>query len=222
MRKKKIILGVCFIVLLLILIGALAIYKRHEVIKESIANKNNKYIQEYDKVIKVTDNGSMTVSITHDNINIGMDDVNKDNNYKGQLLEKQGVSKDEFINTKYPGISDKLANNQESRVVIRYYNPNVLTQKTLVDYYNNVIKANTTPDITQYYLLDVYNKNYAIGMSSHENGNNEFNVGNVDSHCTFVNNDNLIYCGIKGDGIITAYSINGKDSGKPVPFILKK
>lgn len=36
------------------------------------------------------------------------------------------------------------------------------------------------------------------------------------------NNDNLIYCGIKKDGTITAYSTSGDNSGKPIPFILKK
>ncbi|WP_080024024.1 hypothetical protein [Clostridium thermobutyricum] len=59
-------------------------------------------------------------------------------------------------------------------------------------------------------------------MINHSNKNNEFNVGNVNSHCNLVDNYNLIYCGIKKDGTITAYSANEDNSGKPRSFILKK
>lgn len=219
MGKKKVKFVICFIVAVLILIGGLVIYKNH---KDNVAkNKSfqNENAKEYNKALILNDSNSEDVSITHDNINIG--NCDKDG-YKGQLLEKKGVSKYEFINTKYPGISEKLVNTSEARVVIRYYNPNVLTQKTLVKYYKNEIKSNKTPDITEYYLLDIYNKNYGIYMTNHSNKNNEFNVGNVNSHCNLVNNDNLIYCGIKKDGTITAYSANGDNSGKPRSFILKK
>ncbi|MGV3025758.1 hypothetical protein ACED96_08555 [Clostridium thermobutyricum] len=59
-------------------------------------------------------------------------------------------------------------------------------------------------------------------MTKHSNKNNEFNVGNVNSHCNLVDNDNLIYFGIKKDGTITEYSANGDNYEKPRSFILKK
>lgn len=213
MKSKKILI---IIILFLIIIGGIVVY-RHVESKEF---KNISKVQTAE--LKNTQKTNQETEI----FNKKVGNINE-----GQLLEHEGISKDIFKDTKYPGISDEVITKEINhanyieplKIVIRKYNPNILNQSTLVKYYNENVKINKDRKQTiDYLLLDVYNDSFAIFMINHSNKFNEFNVGNINDKFELVDNKNSMYCGIKSDGEITAYSNYGNNSAKKEPFILKK
>ncbi|MGL4849343.1 MAG: hypothetical protein ACRC28_10550 [Clostridium sp.] len=153
------------------------------------------------------------------------------NSTKGQLLENSDISKSIFEGLKYSGISNESITKEVTfgitkepvKIIIKKYNPNVLTQKTLVNYYNEQIKNNSNNgEEVEYILLDVYNNSFGIIMNNQENKFNEFSVGNINEKFEIVDNKNSMYCGIKSNGEITSYSSYGNNTGKEELFILKK
>lgn len=161
---------------------------------------------------------------------INLEENAQEKNNIGQLTSSAGISNDIFTNCEYPGISNeavkqsmpysKLMVPKDSvDSVIRYYNPNILNQKTFIKYYNEVVKANKSDKQVNYILRDIYNPNYGISMSNHSNEFNEFNYGNLNPNNYVVLNNNLMYAGITKNGDIKSYS---SVTNKPVQFILKK
>lgn len=213
MKNKRILI---LIIVLIIIVGGVIVYKEVEKkqvnnnIKGKVTNLENKQKSNQEKEIFDKSIG---------NIN------------EGQLLEHEGISKDIFKDTKYPGISNEVVTKETTsgiekqpvEIIIKKYNPNILTQDMLAKYYNEQIKVNknNNQNITCY-LLDVYNNSFAIELFSNTNKFNEFNVGNINGKFELVNNKNSMYCGIKPDGEITSYSNYGNNSAKKEPFILKK
>lgn len=161
---------------------------------------------------------------------INTEEIAQEKNNLGQLTSKEGISNNLFTNCEYPGISNETVNQaipvaklmvptDSANSVIRYYNPNILNEKTFVKYYNEVVKSNNSDTTVRYILRDIYNPNYGISMSNHSNEFDEFNYGNLNPNNYVVSNKNLMYAGITKDGNVKAYSTA---NSKPVHFILKK
>ncbi|WP_297634515.1 hypothetical protein [uncultured Clostridium sp.] len=213
MKNKRILI---LIIVLIIIVGGVIVYK--EVEKKQV-NNNIK--------VKATNLENTQKSNQEKEIF----DKSIGNINEGQLLEHEGISKDIFKDTKYPGISNEVVTKETTsgiekqpvEIIIKKYNPNILTQDMLAKYYNEQIKVNknNNQNITCY-LLDVYNNSFAIELFSNTNKFNEFNIGNINEKFELVNNKNSMYCGIKPDGEITSYSNYGNNSAKKEPFILKK
>lgn len=213
MKNKKILI---LIVVLIIIIGGAIVYKKVE------KQQTNNSIKAKVTTLENTQKSNQEKEI----FNKSIGNINE-----GQLLEHEGISKDIFKDTKYPGISNEVVTKQITlgiekqpvEIVIKKYNPNILTQDMLVKYYNEQIKVNVNKgEEIEYFLLDVYNNSFGIYMSNDTNKFNEFNTGNINEKFELVNNKNSMYCGIKPDGEITAYSNYGNNSAKKEPFILKK
>lgn len=95
---------------------------------------------------------------------------------------------------------------EKVKIVVKQYNPNILTQSVLVNYYNNRIKSESQKYLYCYYLLDVYNNKYGIFMTNKEASPNKFFVGDINKD-SFGNydieiNGNLIHCEINREGKI--------------------
>lgn len=150
--------------------------------------------------------------------------LDKSNVNLGQLKNGNGISLNIFKNDKYSGISNKTIYKkfippvksiakEKVKIVVKQYNPNILTQSVLVNYYNNEIKRESQKYLYCYYLLDVYNKSYGIFMTNKEASPNKFFVGDINKD-SFGNydielNENLINCEINKEGkIIPAFDTN--------------
>lgn len=163
-------------------------------------------------------------SVAPKDIEVGHIELNAKNGgiINGQPISRQGINKDIFLNTEYKGISNLITyknsgnldvtTEENGDIIIRYYNPNILTTETLIKYYNQVIAIGIKGN--QYILADVYDTNYIMYFSARSN---EFATGNVDKYYIMLGNNNLMYNTIKKDGEIVAISY---ETDKEEPFIL--
>ncbi|WP_195971250.1 hypothetical protein [Clostridium thermobutyricum] len=209
MKKKKIIISLVLIIGIIILIIGISIYK-----KEKSTNS----------IIKQNNNQKTTSKI--------IEKVYK-NETLGEVTSANGISHDIYNNTQYLGISDssevknyKVFDDVTGKTIncnkiIYYYNPNILTKETLVKFFNKKIKNSNPNDRNDYFILDIYNQSFGISMNNHPNKFNELMVGNIGNNYNLIDNDRLLYCGIKENGQITSYYDNSKNFGKVAPFILK-
>ena len=135
---------------------------------------------------------------------------NKNSNIKtlsSKLVEKGKSQK--YYNCKYKGISDNQTESvmyfesvPSKPCITRYYNPDLLTEKTFIDFYHSNIEGKLYENYS-YVLRSTKDPNYGLLFVCKPNENYEFNMGKIGPDGLLdIYDKSAAYCGIHGDKVV--------------------
>lgn len=191
-------------------------------LKNKIDTKKEELIKEYsNEVISSIDKNNFSdAKNSISKLNSLGADSNTVKDLEKKLKDK--TKSEKYFNTKYIGISDNQTNGTQyfaavpsKPLITRYYNPNLLNEKTFIKFYHENIK----PKLYQgycYTLRSIKDKNYGITFVCEPNENHEFNMGKLGPDGLIdIYSNQAYYCGIHGDKVVY-YSLQTHNQVDPL------